>query len=300
MTAFAAPLTSKYLTQDPVLKIRNFYCFIWIILFSFWILFLVTGSSTTQDTHQSLKTIEMVLYCGFYLWVGVQNVLCISTLWARCADVFPSDAAKRLFGFISAGSTLGQLLGSLLAKTQIQWISKNAQIPPFHLVLSAGVLMIFASVLIKYIQKPVNEVKEILQKGVSNGSYWDGFELILRSRYLLVICLYFILNYAMASQFYFQKSVIVAKTLESSSKRTSWFAQLNLYSGSITFLLQLTLTGLLNSLYGLHSILGTLLTWCDFRVALLITPCLCTVGMSMVTLMPTPMIIGMVLVSRPY
>lgn len=39
----------------------------------------------------------------------------ISSLWARCADAFSPDAGARLFGFISAGATLGQLAGSLLA-----------------------------------------------------------------------------------------------------------------------------------------------------------------------------------------
>lgn len=81
------------------------------------------GSSGEKGDQKEWMTV--VLYCGFYLWVGVQNVLSISTLWARCADVFPSDVARRLFGFIAAGSTLGQLNGSFIAKIQIKILSKG-------------------------------------------------------------------------------------------------------------------------------------------------------------------------------
>eukprot|EP00210_Caulerpa_lentillifera_P004180 g3986.t1 len=286
VTGIAAPLTSKYLSQDTSYRIQKFYSFIWTVLLLFWISFVMTQRNQLQDKiNHSLVPIQVTLYCGFYLWVGVQNVLCISTLWAKCADVFPNDAAKRLFGFISAGSTLGQLVGSFLAKIQIQLLSSTGTTPPFHLVLSAASLMVFASVLIQYIDKTSHEVKERVPRGLSSSKLLDGFNLILKSRYLLVICLYFVLNYAMASQFYFQKSLIVAKTLKNSSQRTSWFAQLNLYSGVITFILQLTLT-------------GKLLSWCDFRVALFVTPCLCSIGMCMVTLMSTPLIIGLADVMR--
>ena len=44
---------------------------------------------------------------GFYLWLSLLNLVATSTLWARAADAFDSNAAKRLFGFLGAGATLG-------------------------------------------------------------------------------------------------------------------------------------------------------------------------------------------------
>lgn len=41
---------------------------------------------------------------SFYVWLSVQVLLCTSSLWSLCADVFSHDAAPRLFGFISAGA----------------------------------------------------------------------------------------------------------------------------------------------------------------------------------------------------
>ncbi|KAL4425483.1 hypothetical protein ABPG75_009499 [Micractinium tetrahymenae] len=51
----------------------------------------------------------------FFLWVSLLNLVAVSTLWARSADVFSPEAAGRLFGLLGAGATLGQLLGSLAA-----------------------------------------------------------------------------------------------------------------------------------------------------------------------------------------
>lgn len=44
---------------------------------------------------------------AFFLWVSVVNLVGLSTMWARMADVFGSEAGTRLFGFLGAGATCG-------------------------------------------------------------------------------------------------------------------------------------------------------------------------------------------------
>lgn len=44
---------------------------------------------------------------AFFLWLTVVNLVALSTVWARIADVFGSGASKRLFGFLGAGATCG-------------------------------------------------------------------------------------------------------------------------------------------------------------------------------------------------
>lgn len=36
------------------------------------------------------------------------NTVALSAMWARAADVFPPEAATRLFGLLGAGATLGE------------------------------------------------------------------------------------------------------------------------------------------------------------------------------------------------
>ena len=52
---------------------------------------------------------------GFYVWVSTFNLLIISVFWTFMADIFSSTQAKRLFGFVAAGGTIGGIVGPLIA-----------------------------------------------------------------------------------------------------------------------------------------------------------------------------------------
>ncbi|KAL2549873.1 TLC ATP/ADP transporter [Forsythia ovata] len=82
---------------------------------------------------------------GLFLWVALLNLITISSTWARVIDVMDSESGSRLFGFIGAGATLGQLCGSLFA-AGMAWLG------PYLLLISA-LLMEFASQSSKGINK---------------------------------------------------------------------------------------------------------------------------------------------------
>ncbi len=46
---------------------------------------------------------------AFYVWLSTFNLLTISVFWSMMADIFSSPQAKRLFGFIAAGGTVGTI-----------------------------------------------------------------------------------------------------------------------------------------------------------------------------------------------
>lgn len=47
----------------------------------------------------------------FFVWVAVFNLFAVSVFWSFMADIYSDPQAKRLYGFIAAGGTLGGLLG---------------------------------------------------------------------------------------------------------------------------------------------------------------------------------------------
>src|ERR1700750_1091130 len=47
----------------------------------------------------------------FFVWVSVFNLFAVAVFWSFMADLFTSEQAKRLFGFVGAGGTAGALLG---------------------------------------------------------------------------------------------------------------------------------------------------------------------------------------------
>ncbi len=44
----------------------------------------------------------------FFLWLSLMNVLAVSSMWTVMTDRFDSEQAKRLFGLLAAGATLGR------------------------------------------------------------------------------------------------------------------------------------------------------------------------------------------------
>nr|XP_048325655.1 uncharacterized protein LOC107413977 isoform X1 [Ziziphus jujuba var. spinosa]XP_048325656.1 uncharacterized protein LOC107413977 isoform X1 [Ziziphus jujuba var. spinosa] len=210
---------------------------------------------------------------GLFLWVALLNLITISSTWARIIDVMDTESGSRLFGFIGAGATLGQLFGSLFA-TGMAWMG------PF-LLLVAALLMEFAAQLSKGINQDVPRVPEELSplrkddsdqqnevygksgktektdqihKGSSPKSstlmvkpqLWailDGLVLIMSSTYLLYVSLFLWLSAVVSSFFYFQKVSVIAMTVSSSIGRRKLFAQINSFIAVFILAGQLTLTG---------------------------------------------------------
>jgi len=46
---------------------------------------------------------------AFYVWLSTFNLLIVSVFWSLMADIFSSAQAKRLFGFIAAGGSVGAI-----------------------------------------------------------------------------------------------------------------------------------------------------------------------------------------------
>ena len=42
---------------------------------------------------------QVLVRAAFFLWLTAVNLVALSSVWARIAEVFDSSASKRLFGF---------------------------------------------------------------------------------------------------------------------------------------------------------------------------------------------------------
>lgn len=204
---------------------------------------------------------------AFFLWVALLNLITISSTWARVIDVMDNESGSRLFGFIGAGATLGQLFGSLFA-TIMAWMGP-------YLFLFAALLMEFAAQTSKRINKDaiapseellslrktkldhqdeINESDHKQSSPIASTSnhdstkprFWallDGFSLIWSSNYLLCVSLYIWLSAITSSFFYFQKVTVIASTVTTPTARRRLFAEINSYIAIFILAGQLTLTG---------------------------------------------------------
>uniref|UniRef100_A0A7N0RIG5 ADP,ATP carrier protein n=1 Tax=Kalanchoe fedtschenkoi TaxID=63787 RepID=A0A7N0RIG5_KALFE len=217
---------------------------------------------------------------GLFLWIALLNLITISSTWARIIDVMDNESGSRLFGFIGAGATLGQLCGSIFAAT-MAWLG------PF-LLLVAAVLMELAAQSSKGIKQDTSHLPEELSpisnldsKGQEpntcadlspNGpspkscnlmekpQLWavlDGVRLILSSTYLLYVSLFLWLSAVVSSFFYFQKVTVIALTVVSPVERRRLFAQINSFTAIFIILGQLTMTGRILTVAGVTAAISS-------------------------------------------
>ena len=108
-----------------------------IFALTFYFLFLLT------NFFPGLNLINQI----FYVWVSVFSLLNISVFWSFMADTYNKEQAKRLFGFIAAGSSLGAFCGPLITILFARTVGSNGLI-----LISAT--MLFIPVLIAiYLQR---------------------------------------------------------------------------------------------------------------------------------------------------
>ena len=63
---------------------------------------------------------EQTVWVGrvFFVWVSIYNLFVVSIFWQMNADLFRPEQAKRLFGFIAAGATIGRAMTAIKATRQ--------------------------------------------------------------------------------------------------------------------------------------------------------------------------------------
>ena len=200
------------------------------------------------------STPEQNIWIGrvFFIWTSVFNLFVVSIFWALMVDVFNSEQAKRLFGFIAAGATLGGIVGSSLTAGLAEQVG-----PVYLLLVSAGLLEIAV-----FGVRRLSHLSEAQRASPSaesaeapvGGKVLAGLTHALRSPYLFNISVYMLL-YAITSTFlYFEQAAVVGQSFSDRAARAAFFAKIDLAVNVLTLGTQLFLTE------RIIRILGTALT----------------------------------------
>src|SRR5580692_13087540 len=182
-TLVLAPL---YASMASRLKLSNFlpwvYGFIAVTIIGFYLLF--SGG----------KVSDRWVAAGFYIWVSVFNMLIISVFWSFMADIFSRTQAKRLFGFIAAGGTVGGIAGPAIATLLAKSVGNNnlMLISAFGFGLTAWLVILLAREKQKLLAAGVEAQRTTLDRKLA-GNPFDGFKLLFQSRYLLLLALFLLL-----------------------------------------------------------------------------------------------------------
>src|SRR5436853_1558690 len=118
----------------------------------------------------------------FFVWISVFNLFAVSVFWSFMADIYNSEQAKRLYGFIAAGGSLGALTGPAITIALVQAIGV------VHLIIVAAALLELA-VLCAARLEPKQEVVQRSLQSLGGGAL-DGLKMVFRSPYIAGIMLW--------------------------------------------------------------------------------------------------------------
>lgn len=207
---------------------------------------------------------RVIVASAFFVWVSVFNLFVVSVFWSFMADLFSTDSAHRLFGFISAGGSAGAITAPLCTALLVPMTG----IAPLLLIsatLVLAALLCFYALLNLHRTQPTHDSSERRQQAnpmVSKpSSVWIGLLSIARSNYLIGICVYLLCYSFLSTVIYFQQTDLVPRVIADPNARTQLFALVDLAVNSTTVLIQLFLTGRLLQRLGVTTMLLLLPAW---------------------------------------
>src|ERR1700691_4749233 len=197
---------------------------------------------------------ERWIAAAFYGWVGPFNILIISVFWTFMADIFSRTQAKRLFGFVAAGGTVGSIVGPALATFLAKALGSN------RLILISAAGFIVTAVLVRVL---AHEKQRLLSAGVEvqrtsldhrlPGNPFDGFMLLLRSRYLLLLALFLLLMTWISTIVYFQLGDLITRAYSNRDARAHAYGVIELSVNSLALVIQLFGSGRLIARFGVKA-----------------------------------------------
>jgi AAA family ATP:ADP antiporter len=203
------------------------------LLVAFWFLF-QTGADWVS--------------AAFYFFGLILGILLISQFWTLANEVYDPRQAKRIFGFIGGGSSLGGVAGSTLAVKAPVIGTTNL------LLVSAAMLAICLVLVTAIIRREKPDLQGSLTGGEDEGvSGAEALRLLRNSRHLQTIAL--IIGFAAVGAAIIEQQLnmatAAAKGAGNTDSITSFLGQVQLWTSAIGFVIQIWLTSKIQRFLGI-------------------------------------------------
>ncbi|MCU7878527.1 MAG: MFS transporter [Candidatus Thiodiazotropha sp. (ex Lucinoma borealis)] len=205
---------------------------------------------------------------AFFIWISVFNLFVVSVFWSFMTDLFSSEQAKRLFGFIAAGGTIGAIFGPLLTTILVQQLGTSSMLLISVGLLGLSIICIRQLSGWQYAQHD-QETNQYQHEKPLGGGLLDGIRLVACSPYLLGISLLMLLFTLLSTFLYFQQAQIVKEAFTDSETRTAVFAAIDFTVNTLTLIIQTLITARLVKGLGLGLTLALIPLWLSLGFLLL-------------------------------
>ncbi|MCL1634237.1 MFS transporter [Luteimonas sp. SX5] len=220
----------------------------------------------------------------FYIWLSVFNLIAISVAWSVLVDLFAVAQAKRLFGLMAAGASLGGLTGPVLAVYLVEPIGHAG------LLLLSAIFLLAAAFAARQVQRwrdahPLSAEETLHRQRPLGGSPFAGATEVLRSPFMIGIAIFVLLLASATTFLYFEQARLVEAAFPDKKDQTQVFGTIDTIVQSLAILSQLFLTGRLAQRLGIG-------------VLLVAVPVVAMFGFLWLAFAPTFAVLAIVMVAR--
>jgi len=187
---------------------------------------------------------------AFYLWVAIGTLLVTSGFWLVTSELFPVRGAKRLFGLIGAGGTVGAIVvGNVLAVLSGA-IGLTRLVP--------GLLLLLGLFLAVQSRLPAVAGPERRRADARGVTVREGLRLAWTTPHLRTIALLVAVATVASTLVDFQFKDLTQRALGSGESLAGFFGAFYAWTGAASFVLQLFVTGPLLGRVGIAASLAVL------------------------------------------
>lgn len=187
----------------------------------------------------------------FYVWVNCFGVIAPVQAWSFANSLFDARQARRLFGLIGAGASLGAITGGLMARYLVEPVGGTV-----NLLLVLAALVVASAVLVALASSRLRRRTPSLRRRQPAAlSFKDTLAAIGSSPYLRLLAA-LVMLVAIATQWTaFQLSVVANQRFAGDADAlTRFFGTFNFVMGAASLVLQVLLTSVLLKRVGVAAV----------------------------------------------
>ena len=250
-----------------------------------WVYNKFVGFARPSGLYAVSNFIAIFFFLLFYFYFSAKNkgfsltafivkdiyvVILIEQLWSFCDATFSEKKAKTLYGFLAGGCSIGGILGSVLTAQLASLLGSDNLLFVGCAALLAGVFLFqyanrkTVSVLADAASESHADILSNAEKAKKKkDSLWGGFDVVFRSKYLVLICIMLMLSQFVTALIGLQFNQVLEVQVAELDMRTAYLANFYGATNGVSLFLQFVVSapmlhflGLLLSLVLVPAIMG--------------------------------------------
>lgn len=221
----------------------------------------------------------------FFVWISIFNLFVVSVFWSFMADLYSREQARRLFGVISAGGSIGALLGAIATTALVVPIGFQNLMP------ISATLLLLAVLCIRQLRNWVErQNRDEITSTVTSGNPLGGNSLagithVFQSKYFMAIAVKSVFASLLGTALYMFTAELVQDQITDANQRTQFFSSINVAINALALVGQLLVVKHVVARFGIG-------------ITLSILPIVSIIGFAILAFEPTLAVVAVLTVAR--